>query len=149
MENIIKDDWPIVLTLKNIPVYPIKIYDADGVESRYTFELNRITGECKRFLLNEVGLPFALFDDVLAFETVTIKTPVIVVNAIGATGEAPEFEMDDIINRIERIFYSKTIGFHWQDCYLSHSNCAIKFLIDQIRRLRGVIEERLGNDQVF
>ena len=73
MENIIKDDWPIVLTLRNIPVSPIKIYDADGAQCQYAFEVNRITGECKRYVV-----PFTVIEDKLVVETVMLKTPIII-----------------------------------------------------------------------
>lgn len=82
MKNIIEADWPIVLTPKNIPVFPATVYDADGVECRYAFEVNRITGECKKFMLNEFNIPFAISEDELAIETVTLKTPIVIAHAV-------------------------------------------------------------------
>lgn len=75
MENIIKDDWPIVLIPKNIPLWPVRIYDADGIEHLYVKEINRVTGECLRYLRNDQG-GFVLIDDNLATETITLKTPI-------------------------------------------------------------------------
>lgn len=82
MKNIIEADWPIVLTPKNIPVSPARVYDADGVECRYAFEVNRITGECKKFMLNEFNIPFAISEDELAVETVILKTPIVIAHAV-------------------------------------------------------------------
>jgi len=80
--DIIKDHWPIVLTPKNIPVSPTKLYDADGVECTYAFEVNRITGECKKYTLNEFNIPFAISEDELAVETVMLKTPISITHAV-------------------------------------------------------------------
>lgn len=82
MKNIIEENWPIVLTPKNIPVSPARVYDADGVECRYAFEVNRITGECKKFMLNEFNIPFAISEDELAVETVILKTPIVIAHAV-------------------------------------------------------------------
>ena len=51
------------------------VHDADGVECKYIFELNRLTGEAKRFSLNEYGTPFAILG-VAVTEHVTLKMPI-------------------------------------------------------------------------
>lgn len=49
--------------------------------------------------------------------------------------------MDDIVAEIERAWHSDNLGSHWHDCHLAHRDCAIKILIDEVRKLRRVISE--------
>jgi hypothetical protein len=51
------------------------VHDADGKECKYIFELNRLTGEAKRFSENEDGTPFAILG-VAVTEHVTLKMPI-------------------------------------------------------------------------
>lgn len=77
MKNIIKDDWPIVLTPKNLPVLVIKVYDADGIEYKYLYELNRLTGDGKQYSTDDSGKMFCILGTP-ATESVTLKTPIII-----------------------------------------------------------------------
>lgn len=49
--------------------------------------------------------------------------------------------MDDIVAEIERAWHSDNLGTHWNDCHLSHRDCAIKLLIAEVRKLRKIISE--------
>jgi hypothetical protein len=49
--------------------------------------------------------------------------------------------MDDIVAEIERAWRSDNLGSHWDGCHLAHRDCAIKILIDEVRKLRKIISE--------
>lgn len=49
--------------------------------------------------------------------------------------------MNDIVAEIERAWHSDNFGTHRNDCHLSHRDCAIKLLIDEVRKLRKIISE--------
>ena len=72
--NIRVSELPEVITPGALQ-HNANVHDADGVECRYIFELNRMTGEAKRFSLNEDGTPFTILG-VAVTEHVTLKMPI-------------------------------------------------------------------------
>lgn len=80
MQNLVTPDWPVVLNAENLPVWPVRVFDGDGVECTHVLELNRSTGECRRCRLNESGL--MVLDESktkIVEETVILKTPVTII----------------------------------------------------------------------
>lgn len=49
--------------------------------------------------------------------------------------------MDDIVFEIEKAWHSDRIGTHWENCYLAHRDCAIRLLIEEVRKLRKILAE--------
>ena len=73
--NFRASEWPEVITPANIGYQPVKVHDADGIECKHIFELNRLTGETKRYCEDDSGKMFVILG-VPATETVTLKMPI-------------------------------------------------------------------------
>jgi hypothetical protein len=58
-----------------MPVLSIRVYDADGIEYKYLYELNRMTGEGKQYSTDDSGNMFTILG-VPATEEVKLKTPI-------------------------------------------------------------------------
>ena len=85
MKNIIEGDWPDILTPSSMNGRLVKIYDADGIECAYAVEVNRLTGECWRFLRMANGR-FHLLAGQPAIEKVILKLP-ITITEVGILGK--------------------------------------------------------------
>ena len=74
-------DWPEILTVNNLPIRYVRVFDGDGVEWRDVIEVNRSTGELKKYKRDEAGRLWTWFKsdggNEVQKETVMLKMPVI------------------------------------------------------------------------
>lgn len=73
--NFRASEWPEVVTPANLGYQAVEVYDADGIECKYIFELNRLTGQAKKYSEDKDGKIYAIGDEPTT-ETVALKMPI-------------------------------------------------------------------------
>lgn len=73
--NFRASDLPDVITPANLGYQSVKVHDADGSECEHVFELNRLTGEAKRYCEDKDSKIYAIGDEPVT-ETVILKMPI-------------------------------------------------------------------------